>query len=68
METVRVSSKFQVVIPRRIRDSLRIRPGQKIQVLLYQDRMEFIPPGSDEADARLLKGVDTHIERDRDRP
>jgi hypothetical protein len=57
-----------VVIPRRIRDSLRIRPGQKIQVLLYQDRMEFIPLVPMKQMRGFLKGVDTHIERDRDHP
>lgn len=43
METVTVSPKYQVVIPRTIRDSLGIRPGQKVQVIRYGDRIELIP-------------------------
>ena len=43
METVTISPKFQVVIPRALRESLRIRPGQKVQMILYQNRIELIP-------------------------
>ena len=39
---VTVSPKYQVVIPRPIRESLGLRPGQKVQALLYQDRVEFV--------------------------
>jgi AbrB family looped-hinge helix DNA binding protein len=42
-ETVTVSSRFQVVIPRALRESMRIRPGQKVQMVLYMDRIELIP-------------------------
>ena len=40
---VTVSPKFQVVIPRAIRESLGLRPGQKVQALQYQDRVELVP-------------------------
>jgi AbrB family looped-hinge helix DNA binding protein len=40
---VTVSPKFQVVIPRAIRESLNLRPGQKVQALQYRDRVEFVP-------------------------
>ncbi len=40
---VTVSPKFQVVIPRAIREALGIRPGQKVQALLYRDRVELVP-------------------------
>ncbi len=43
MNIVTVSPKYQVVIPREIRESLGLRPGQKVQALQYQDRIEFIP-------------------------
>lgn len=42
MDTVTVSHKFQVVIPLTIRRSLGIRPGQKVQVIRYGDRIELI--------------------------
>src|SRR4051795_3718887 len=41
MKTVSVSPKFQVVIPRRIREALSLRPGQKMQALQYADRVEY---------------------------
>lgn len=43
MKTVTVSPKYQVVIPRELRDSLQIKPGEKVQVLQYENRMELIP-------------------------
>ena len=67
METVTVSSKFQIVIPRRVRESLGIRPGQKVQVLLYDGRMEFIPLRSIKQMRGFVKGLDTTVERDWDR-
>jgi AbrB family looped-hinge helix DNA binding protein len=67
METVKVSSKFQVVIPRRIRESLGIRPGQRIQVLIYEGRVEFIPLRRMKEMRGFLRGIDTTVERDQDR-
>ncbi len=67
METVTVSPKFQVVIPRKVRESLGIRPGQKVQVLLYENRIEFIPVRPMKQMRGFLKGIDTTVERDRDR-
>jgi AbrB family looped-hinge helix DNA binding protein len=67
METVKVSPKFQVVIPRKIRESLRIRPGQRIQVLVYEGRVEFIPLRRMKEMRGFLRGIDTTVERDQDR-
>lgn len=67
MATVTVSTKFQVVIPRKVRESLGIRPGQKIQVLQYGNRLEFIPLKSIKELRGSLKGIDTNIVRERDR-
>jgi AbrB family looped-hinge helix DNA binding protein len=67
METVIVSSKYEVVIPREIRRALGVYPGQKMQVILYENRIEMIP-FRDIREARgFLKGIDTHIEREEDR-
>ena len=62
METVTVSPKFQVVIPRALRESLRIRPGQKVQMILYKNRIELIPLQSMKRARGFLKGIDTNIE------
>ena len=56
METVTVSPKFQVVIPKEIRESLKLAPGQKIQALLYENRIELIPVRPIKKCAVFLKG------------
>ena len=68
METVTVSPKFQVVIPKEIRESLKLAPGQKIQALLYENRIELIPLRPIKKMRGFLKGIDTSIDRDTDRP
>ena len=67
METVTVSPKFQVVIPRSVRELLKIRPGQKVRVLLYEDRIEYILVKPIKRMRGFLKGIDTTVERDPDR-
>ena len=56
METLTISPKFQVVIPKRIRERLGLTPGQKVQAVLYGDRIELIPLQPAEALARLPQG------------
>ena len=67
MEVVTVSTKYQVVIPRAVRQSLGIRPGQKIQVLQYGDRIELIPVKPVKEARGFLTGIDTALERESDR-
>jgi AbrB family looped-hinge helix DNA binding protein len=67
METVTVSPKYQVVIPRSVRQSLGIKPGQKVQVIHYGDRIELIPMRPIEETRGFLKGIDTTIDREPDR-
>lgn len=67
MTTVTVSPKFQIVIPREARDALGIRPGQKIDVIAYDGRLEFIPVAKPKALRGLLRGIDTNVPRDADR-
>lgn len=67
MITVTVSPKFQVVIPQKIRETLNIKPGQKVQVLSYRGRIEFIPVRNAKDMRGFLKGIDTSIIRDDDR-
>lgn len=67
MSIVTVSPKFQVVIPREIRAALRLAPGQKVQALQYQNRVEFIPVQPMRTLRGFLKGIDTSVARDKDR-
>ncbi|HVR74734.1 MAG TPA: AbrB/MazE/SpoVT family DNA-binding domain-containing protein [Planctomycetota bacterium] len=67
METLRISPKFQVVIPKRIRESLKLSPGQKIQAILYDNRIELIPVRPIKKMRGFLKGIDTSVEREGDR-
>jgi AbrB family looped-hinge helix DNA binding protein len=66
MTIVTISSKYQVVIPREIRESLGIQPGQKMQVLYYENRIEFIPVCPIEQMRGFLRGTDTIVERELD--
>lgn len=67
MQTVTVSPKFQVVIPKEIRESLKLIPGQKVQALLYENRIELIPVRLIKKMRGFLKGIDTTIDRETDR-
>lgn len=67
METVTISPKFQVVIPKGIRERLKLRPGQKVQAILYDDRIELVPVRPARAMKGFLKGIDTTVAREDDR-
>jgi len=67
METVTVSPKYQVVIPSRIRKLLGVQPGQKVKVILYDNRIEMIPVRSVEEARGFLRGIDTTVDREPDR-
>jgi AbrB family looped-hinge helix DNA binding protein len=66
MDTVTISPKYQVVIPKSVRKQLRLVPGQKVQVIAYGDRIEFIPLKSARELRGMLRGLDTTFERDRE--
>lgn len=67
MKSVTISPKYQVVIPREVRQSMEIKPGSKVQVLLYENRIELIPMKSLRRMRGFLKGIKTTVERERDR-
>ena len=67
MTVVTVSPKFQVVIPRHIREALKLEPGQKVQAFEYEGRVEFIPLRPAKAMRGFLRGLDTSVPRKRDR-
>lgn len=67
MQTVTVSPKFQVVIPKPVRETLRLRPGQKMQVIEYEGRIELIPERDIKELRGFLKGINTNFKREKDR-
>ena len=67
MDTVTVSPKYQVVIPKGVRESMGIVSGQKIQVLTYKDRIVLIPIEPLDKLRGFLKGIDTTVKREKDR-
>lgn len=64
MDVVTISPKYQVVIPRAVRERLQLEPGQKVQALVYDDRVELIPLRPAKALRGFLKGIDTSVPRD----
>jgi len=64
---VTVSPKFQVVIPKSIRETLQLRPGQKMQVIEYEGRIELIPELDIKQLHGFLKGINTEFKREDDR-
>lgn len=67
MTTVLISPKFQVVIPKQIREAMKLQPGQKMQVIQYEGRIILVPVRSMDEARGFLKGIDTTIEREEDR-
>jgi len=67
MTAVTVSPKFQIVIPKEIREALGIVSGQKVQMLTHQNRIEIIPLKPMRDMKGFLKGLDTDVRRDKDR-
>jgi AbrB family looped-hinge helix DNA binding protein len=67
MDTATVSPKFQVVIPKRVRHALGIRPGQKVQVIPYEGRIELVPLRPIKRTRGSLRSIDTNVQREPDR-
>lgn len=67
MTQVTISPKYQVVIPQAIRKSLKLQPGQKVEAILYDNRIELIPLKPISEMRGFLSGLDTTVERELDR-
>jgi AbrB family looped-hinge helix DNA binding protein len=67
MTEVTVSPKYQIVIPKEIRESMGIVSGQKVQIISYQGRIEVIPLKAMKEMKGFLKGIDTNVAREEDR-
>ncbi|MGB5218113.1 MAG: AbrB/MazE/SpoVT family DNA-binding domain-containing protein [Smithella sp.] len=67
MQSVTVSPKYQVVIPKNVRESLKLQPGQKMQIVEYAGRIELIPERDIKELRGFLKGINTEFKREKDR-
>lgn len=67
MDVVTISPKYQLVIPRSVRERLQLEPGQKVQALVYGDRVELIPLRTARSLRGFVRGIDTDVDRDADR-
>jgi AbrB family looped-hinge helix DNA binding protein len=67
MTTVKISPKYQVVIPKEIRNKTHLKPGQRLQILQIGDKLEFLPVRDIKKAKGFLKGINTDIEREKDR-
>lgn len=67
MNSVKISPKYQIVIPKKIRDSLHLTKGQRVQVIAFGNRIELIPERDISEMRGFLKGINAYIEREEDR-
>ena len=67
MDVVTISPKYQVVIPRSVRERLQREPGQKVQAIVYGDRVELIPLRTARSLRGFVRGIDSGVGRDADR-
>jgi len=65
MESAKISPKYQIVIPKKIRNTLNLFPGQKVQMIVYGNRIELIPERKISEMRGFLKGINTFFKRER---
>jgi len=68
MESVKISPKYQVVIPKKLREALNLTPGQQVQMVAFENRIEMIPVRRISEMKGFLRGISTTVvEREKDR-
>ena len=67
MNALTLSPKFQVVVPKEIREAMKLKAGMPMQVVQYGERIEFIPVRPMRQARGMLRGMATDVERDDDR-
>jgi len=67
VDTITISPKFQVVIPKRIREAMALRPGQRLLAVQVGDRIELVPLADARSRRGSLRGIDTDVPREDDR-
>ena len=63
MTAVTISPKYQVVIPKEVRESMGLKPGQKVEIFQFQGRIEIVPLAPIESMRGFLQGINATFER-----
>lgn len=63
--TATVSSKFQVSIPKEVRDRMALRPGQKVAFIAKIEGVLMVPVPTREEIAGMARGANPEGYRDR---
>lgn len=64
MDTVTISEKYQMVIPRAVREKLGIKPGQKVRLIVYGNVLEVVPVRNIKEARGFLRGMSSTVERE----
>ena len=66
MSTATLSSKFQISVPKDIREALQLKPGQKLVFLNTGSAIKLVPQPPVSELFGIAKGADTSHYRDHD--
>ena len=61
-----ISSKYQIVIPREIREQFHLKPGQKLMFIPLDKTIRVVIVPSIEEAQGMFPGIDTTVEREED--
>jgi len=64
MTTVKISPKFQVVIPKELRERMHLRPGTELSVTGHEDHIELAPVRDIRSMRGFMRGINTDVQRD----
>ncbi|MDR1256446.1 MAG: AbrB/MazE/SpoVT family DNA-binding domain-containing protein [Spirochaetaceae bacterium] len=67
MNKVTLSNKYQVIIPKEVREKIGLKAGVSFEIITYSNRIELVPIKPMKNLKGILKGIDTNIIRDEDR-
>ena len=67
MPQTTLSPKFQIVIPKAVRNALKLTPGSTFNVVEQEGRIILLPVRSARQMRGFLRGIDTSVPRDKDR-
>jgi AbrB family looped-hinge helix DNA binding protein len=64
MEATTISSKFQVVIPLKIRERYNVKPGYKVVFIPFENTLQIVFAPPIEQARGMFPGIDTSVDRE----